>query len=262
MKINRITMFVCGIVTILSGIAIVLIDHLIPDNMDDSIIQSIMSGIFTGFIISLVVATIGYFHEKNVIMEKTDTSIKSLYINMVVLSRTVGKTLPKIHTETNLQQLHFDNISGLSKLNVECLEKVELGLFDPIFKEGKLAQVYIQLRELQQVTYNIRNRAMDLEIQAGTYTCNALTLENERLKGIPVSTVDSKNLEDLKNLINIRTAKFHEYVTGQTFVLEKIADSFYTCKNGKDKNDKRRNNKQSWKTIQANLRLQIDDIMR
>lgn len=252
MKINRITIFICSIVTFLSGIAIVLIQYLIPDNIDDSIIQSIVSGIFTGFIVSLVVAIIGYFHEKNVIVEKTDVSIRNLYINMVVLSRTVGNTLPQIHTASSLEQLPFNNISGLSKLNVEYLGKAELGLFDPIFRKGKLAQVYIQLSEFQQITYNIKNIAMNLELQALTYNNSALKLESARLNGMPVSTADSQNLDELKNLINIRTAKFHEYITGQTFVLEKIAESFYNCKNSK----------QSWKTIQANLTLQIDDIMR
>lgn len=49
--------------------------------------------IFTGFIVSLVIATIGYFHERAVLLEKIEFNIITLYINMTVLKKTIGKVL-------------------------------------------------------------------------------------------------------------------------------------------------------------------------
>lgn len=62
MKINKITMIACAAIIILSGAAVLLCDN--------TLIQNLSSGIFTGFIASLVISTIGYFHERNIILEK------------------------------------------------------------------------------------------------------------------------------------------------------------------------------------------------
>ena len=87
MKINKITLLVCSILTVVSGLTMVVIESTVPDNIDTSLCQSVVSGIFTGFIVSLVISVIGYFHERNIILEQTDSNIKSLYINMMVLSK-------------------------------------------------------------------------------------------------------------------------------------------------------------------------------
>lgn len=132
MKINKITLLVCSILTVVSGLTMVVIESTVPDNIDASLCQSVVSGIFTGFIVSLVISVIGYFHERNIVLEKTDSN------------------------------------------------------------------------------------------------------------------------NELRNLINIRTAKLHEYVTGQTLELENIAKSFYSYKNRKC----------PWEMIKANLMLQVEDIVK
>ena len=55
-----------------------------------------------------------------------------------------------------------------------------------------------------------------------------------------------------KNTINVRTAKFHEYTTGQLYELEKIAKVFYSSKS----------RKQSWEDIKPVLMQQVEEIMR
>ena len=56
----------------------------------------------------------------------------------------------------------------------------------------------------------------------------------------------------INNTINVRTAKFHEYTTGQLYELEKIAKVFYSSKS----------RKQSWEDIKPVLMQQVEDIMR
>lgn len=56
MKINKITLFICTVLTIISGLAIILVDSIVPDSVDTSLYQSVASGIFTGFIVSLVIS--------------------------------------------------------------------------------------------------------------------------------------------------------------------------------------------------------------
>ena len=252
MKINKITLFICTVLTIISGLAIILVDSIVPDSVDTSLYQSVASGIFTGFIVSLVISVIGYFHERNIILEKTDSNIKSLYINMMVLSKIIGSILPQIHKSASMEPLPFKNISGLSELSVSFAEKMDLGLFSPIWQRGKLARIYAELIEFQQELYNIKNISVNLQAQTIDFTIKTLELQNAQLRGVQPSPTEFESIDELKNLINIRTAKFHEYVTGQALELEKIAKFFY---NYKDR-------KHPWERIKANLMLQAEDIVK
>lgn len=244
MKINRITILVCLAVILFSGVAIIRV----PDTM----IQGILSGIFTGFIVSLVTSIIGYFHEREKILEKTDNNIRSLYINMNVICRTIGNTLPQIHKTTNLDSLPFKLICDLSELDIEFIEKMDLGLFNPILKKGNLAKIYLALMDFKLTLYNIRSIAGDTNSNVIDYTIKFLQLENTRLRGLQLSQKDIDDVDALKNAINIRTAKFHEYVTAQTMELEKIAETFYS----------RRGSKQSWAQMKVTLTAQVEDLMK
>lgn len=100
--------------------------------------------------------------------------------------------------------------------------------------------------------YNIRSIAGDTNSNVIDYTIKFLQLENTRLRGLQLSQKEIEDVDALKNAINIRTAKFHEYVTAQTMELEKIAEAFYS----------RRESKQSWAQIKVTLTAQVEDLMK
>lgn len=252
MKVNKNTSIACISAIIISGIALVLITLYVPYFSGYDMLQSMILGAFSSFIVSAVIAMVGYFHEQNVIVEKTDNNIKSLYINMNVLSQIIGNTLQQIHTAQDLSVLPFGNIANLSALNVEFLNSMELGLFSPLYKSGKLAQVYNALIEFQQVAYNIKNISWNLQAQTLDHSNRVLKMQNNQSFGIPVDPMEIQYLDMLKNTINIRTAKLHEYITGQTLELETLIKKFYAC------NPKRKN----WDDIKKHLQTQIEDIVR
>lgn len=252
MKINKNTAITCMILIILSGIIVIFLGQSIRQTSWCETIQSIMLGIFSSFIVSFVISLVGYFHERRIIIEKTENNVKSLYINMCVLSQIIGNTLQQIHTSSDLERLPFSHISGLSTLNVDYLNNMDLGLFQPVCKRGKFTKVYIDLLEFQQIAYNIKNISMNLQTQVLEHSNQCLKMRNDELLGIPVMPLNLQNLDALKNLINIKTAKLHEYVTGKTFELEKIIKMFYKIK-GK---------KQSWEDIKPILLMQIEEIVK
>ena len=100
--------------------------------------------------------------------------------------------------------------------------------------------------------YNIKRIAGDTNSNVIDYTIKSLQLENTQLRGLQVSQQDIENVDALKNAINIRTAKFHEYVTAQTMELEKIAEAFYS----------RRGSRQSWAQIKVTLTAQVEDLIK
>lgn len=252
MKINKMTAIVCGTLAALSGIGTVLIGLYAPQTAEFTTVQGIMSSIFTGFIVSLVVSTVGYFHERSVIIERTDSNIQVLYVNMCVISQEIGKFLPQIPFTMRLESLPFKHISESSSLSIDFFKDMNLSLFIPFFKQGKLGRVYKELQDFQQTIYNIRNIATSLYGQSMEYDIQLLSIQNNQMRGVPIDPNDNIRLETLKNAINVRTAKFHEYTTGQLYELEKIAKVFYTSKGGK----------QSWEDIKPVLLLQVTEIMR
>ena len=171
---------------------------------------------------------------------------------MMVLSKIIGSALPQIHKAASMEPLPFKNISGLSELNVSFTEKMDLGLFSPLWKWGRLAHIYTELIEFQQVLYNIKNISVNLQAQTMEFTIKTLEIQNAQLQGVQLSPTVLENVNELRNLINIRTAKLHEYVTGQTLGLENIAKSFYSYKNRKC----------PWEMIKANLMVQVEDIVK
>ena len=90
MKVNKITSLVCFSFIFVSGMMMVFL-------YDNTVIFSVLSGLFTGFIASFVISIIGYFHEKAKIIESIGINIKSLFVNMTAMSKILGNTLPSIH---------------------------------------------------------------------------------------------------------------------------------------------------------------------
>ena len=199
-----------------------------------------------------MISFVGYFHERSIIIEATKNNVKSLYINLCVLSKITGDTLQQIHTAVDLSILPFSNISGLSALNVDFLNGMNLGLFHPFYKYGKLAKVYTDLVEYQQITYNIKNISMNLQAQALEYSNQYLKMRNDEMYGMQTNPMVIQNLDALKNVINIKTAKFHEYTTGKSIELEKIIKVFYEYIG----------DKQSWEEIKSSLLMQIEEIVK
>lgn len=243
---------VCGTLTLLTGVGTVLMALFAPQTTGYAAIQGIMSSVFSGFIVSLVVPTIGYFHERTVIIERTNSNLRSLYINMYVISQEIGKILPQIPFAIRMESLSFKQVYELSALNIDFSKDMSLNLFVPFFKRGKFARIYRELQDFQQIVYNIRNISTSLYGQTQEYDIQSLTIQNNLMRGIAVDPTSNIALETLKNTINVRTAKFHEYTTGQLYELEKIAKVFYSSKGGK----------QSWEDIKPILMQQVEEIMR
>lgn len=252
MKVNKITAIVCGILTILSGVGTALVSLFAPQTAGFDVMRGIISSVFGGFIVSLVVPTIGYWHERNIIIERTDANIQSLYINMCVISQGVGKILPQIPYTMRMESLSFKQVYELATLNIDFSKDMSLNLFIPFFKRGKLARIYDELRKFQQTVYNIRNISASLYGQTQEYDIQLLSMQYNQMSGVPVDPNNSIALESLKNAINVRTAKFHEYATSQVYELEKIAKVFYMSKGGR----------QPWEKIKPALMQQAEEIMR
>ena len=93
---------------------------------------------------------------------------------------------------------------------------------------------------------------MNLQAQALEYSNQYLKMRNDEMYGMQTNPMVIQNLDALKNVINIKTAKFHEYTTGKSIELEKIIKVFYEYIG----------DKQSWEEIKSSLLMQIEEIVK
>lgn len=245
MKVNKTTIYVCLFVSIMSGMLMLVFK-------ENNIIQSTSSGIFTGFIASLVISVIGYFNERAKLVEGINTNIKSLFLNITVMSKILGTVSPQIHNSCIIPDLPFKNLCSLSQLNLEFMEKMNLGLYSPFFPGSKKGSVCKRLQEFQQATYNIKNCSMNLENAVLNYNIQYNNIQIKSAQGIAITREETKNLEGLKNSVNIFAAKLHEYTTGQAMELGKIAKDFYGYKK----------KRLYWNDLEAALILQAESIVK
>lgn len=245
MKVNKTTIYACLFVSIVSGVLMLVFK-------DNGTIQSISSGIFTGFIASLVISVIGYFNERTKLIEGININIRNLFLNITVMSKILGTVSPQIHNSSIIPDLPFRNLCGLSQLNLEFIEKMNLGLYSPIVPGSRNASVCKRLQEFQQATYNIKTCSMNLENSVLKYSIQYYNIQIKSAQGIAITLEEAKNLDDLKNAVNIFTAKLHEYTTGQAMELGKIAKDFYGYKK----------KRLYWDDLEAALILQAESIVK
>lgn len=245
MKINKITFFICFPITVLNFISLIIFK-------DNSLLQGIFSGIFTGFIASDVVALIGYFYERSKICASTDRNIKELYLNMTIMSKTLGKILPEIHDNKQISESPFRNLLSLSKLNYGLFCNMNVDLFAPFYNRSRRAISYERLKDISLSLSNIKYCSIILDKNVLEYENKFLIIQNNQMIGIQAQPEQLEELDKMKNLINVSTSKLHEYITGQALELSKIAQGFYKCKSVK----------MPWNDIEAQLVAQAENIMR
>lgn len=244
MKINKITMIVCSIITLLSGIAVLFFENVL--------IQNITAGLFTGFIASVVISVIEYFNERFKLLEGINTNIRRLFLNITVMSKILGNVSPKIYSSSIISDLPFKTLCSLSQLNLEFIEKMNLGLYSPIFSGSKKASICQRLQEFQQTTYNIKAYCMELENSVLKYTLQYNNIQIKSAQGIAITQEETKDLDDLKNAVNVLAARLHEYIAGQVIQLGKIGKDFYGYKK----------KRLYWNDLEAALILQAESIVK
>lgn len=205
--------------------------------------SSILSNIFTGFIVSTVVALIGYFHEKQKIINNIYDNIDSLYINLVAIKDITGKIVPQVATANDLTKLEYCIIESLTSLNIEFMKKMELKFYNGFFSNSKLSKVIKEFINYKNELYNLKQLAFELYSSTLKYE---LQVKNIKLQEIEAST--DEILGQYKNTINIKTAKLHEYEASLIIQLDKLAEEFYKCNKPK----------LNWNELKADLQQQAD----
>lgn len=239
MKVNKWTIIICIIMIIFLGDLV----YIIPDT--NTKMSNLTTGVFTGLLVSLVIAIINYLHYKYLIYNSVMTQILDIFTNTYIIYRMTGMILEKVQNLNKLEDLNYKSILGMADLNIGFAASMNTKLFAPILGLGKKYQAIIEMREFENDLSNLKFCIG--KIQSYSLEHDLLQMEMTQRETTPEGIA---LLQGKRNLVLVQTAKLHEYEASLLQKIDKIAIPFY----GKGEN--------SWANRKNVLFAQAERIMR
>ena len=220
MKVNKYIM-ICSILT---GVICIFLLIVFKQNI---LLRDIAVSLLTGSIISALTSIIYYLNERQKILCAIKNAIPSIYVNLKYMHDMMSNILPQVIYVQYLDSLNYRRLLELSGLNMDFTQNCQLGLFSAFLKKGKIAGAVDAFQKYTDSLYNLKNCLGKLEC----IVLDADILQNQlyikQINNQMILPEEHKLLCDKRNLVNIRTAKVHEYEASLIKELDTIADSFF-----------------------------------
>ena len=189
--------------------------------------QNILVSLMTGTIISFLTAEINYLSERQKILCKIKEAIPSIYMNLMQIHKLTGDILPQIIYVQQLDGLNYRRLLSLADLNMNFVQQCHLNSFSCFFENGKWPCAFKNFVKYTDCLYNLKACLGELEcvVLDADILQNQLFLKQSNNQVILPE--ESKLLQDKRNLVNIKTAKVHEYEASLLQQLDNVADQFF-----------------------------------
>lgn len=189
--------------------------------------QNIFVSLMTGAIISFMTVEINYLSERQKILCEIKEAIPSIYLNLKQIHKLTGDILPQIIYVQQLDGLNYRRLISLADLNMNFAQQCHLNFFSCFFEKGKLSCAVKNFAKYTDCLYNLKACLGELEC----VVLDADILQNQlflkQYNNQVILPEESKLLQDKRNLVNIKTAKVHEYEASLLQQLDSVADQFF-----------------------------------
>lgn len=193
----------------------------------DTLLENMAISLLTGAIISVLTSTIYYLNERQKILCEIKGAIPGIYINLKYMYDMMSNILPQIIYVQYLDNLNYRRLLKLASLNMDFVQHCQLDLFSAFLKNGKTAHAVDTFLKYTDNLYNLKNCLGKLEC----IVLDADILQNQlyikQINNQMILPEEHKLLCDKRNLVNVRTAKIHEYEASLMKELDAIADNFF-----------------------------------
>lgn len=189
--------------------------------------QNIFISLMTGAIISFMTVEINYLSERQKILCEIKAAIPSIYINLKQIHKLTGDILPQIIYVQQLDGLNYRRLLSLADLNMNFVQQCHLNSFSCFFEKGKLSCAVKDFAKYTDCLYNLKTCLGELEcvvLDADILQSQLFLKQSNNQLILPE---ESKLLQDKRNLVNIKTAKVHEYEASLLQQLDSVADQFF-----------------------------------
>lgn len=225
MKVNK-WIIICSVLTGMLCIFLLIVSK------DDILIENVAISLLTGTIISVLTSIIYYLNERQRILYKIKEAIPNIYINLKYMHDMMSNILPQVIYVQYLDSLNYRRLLELASLNMDFVQQCQVGLFAAFSKNGKTVRAVDKFQKYIDDLYNLKNCLGKLEC----IVLDADILQNQlyikQINNQIILPEEQKLLCDKRNLVNVRTAKIHEYEASLMKELDDIAaDFFHKSKN-------------------------------
>lgn len=221
MSINK-WISICSIIVLgVSSLCVILCDN-------NTVIQNVFVSLMTGAIISFMTAEINYLSARQKISNKIKEAIPAIYLNLRQIHKLTGDILPNIIYVQQLDDLNYRRLLSMADLNMNFVQQCNISFFSCFFKRGKLSCAVQSFAKYTDCLYNLKSCLGDLEcaVLDADIIRNQLYLKQANKQTILPE--ENRLLQDKRNLVNIMTAKIHEYEASLLQQLDGVADQFFT----------------------------------
>lgn len=220
MKVNK-WIIICSV---LIGMLCIF---LLSVSKDDTLIENVAISLLTGTIFSVLTSIIYYLNERQRILYKIKEAIPNIYINLKYMHDMMSNILPQVIYVQYLDSLNYRRLLELASLNMDFVQQCQVGLFAAFSKNGKTVRAVDKFQKYIDDLYNLKNCLGKLEC----IVLDADILQNQlyikQINNQIILSEEQKLLCDKRNLVNIRTAKIHEYEASLLKELDDIAADFF-----------------------------------
>ncbi len=217
MEVNRKAIMTCAVLIFFIVICIIVISETI-------VTSDILLGIFTGLTVSIVTSLVYYFHEKATIINKIKVQIFDVYLDLSVIEQMTKSILSQVYYTPMLDTLNYRMIISISDITIHAIDKSSLKLYSPFLKYGKWYELVKKTDVFEDKLYTLKTCLNDIQKSV----LNADLLQSEKY-AFPFAFTQEKEIRlcDIRNTVNIQTAKVHEYENSLLCELDNLGIEIY-----------------------------------
>jgi hypothetical protein len=194
---------------------------------ENTLKSNIAVSLLTGAIISAMTAIIYYLNEWQKIMHDIREAIPDIYINLKLIHNLTGEILPQITYVQQLDGLNYRRLLSLASLNMDFVQRCQASAFSCFRKNGKYAHAIDEFLKYSNSLYNLKDCLGKLECVVLDADILQNQLNIKQINNQMISVEENKLLHDKRNLVNIKTAKIHEYEASLLIQLDEIANYYF-----------------------------------
>lgn len=237
---NRRIINICALGCLVSFI-VMSIMYVFSENKTQ-VAENIVSGIFTGFLVSMITTYASYMHYKSLNYRSIYNRLSDVYMNTEIVSTFLGGIFNFISDGTMIANINIINkklklIDELAKMAADNANQISVFPNKPTCKKSSvnyiLRDILLYKRKNMQLKYVVADLvALCLNVEILVVEINTKSIKNQD------SALDLQMLQKLNLSALVKLSKVHEFSKSLSIEADKLLNDFSKCTKTNWKNDK------------------------
>ena len=241
MRVNKWLLYSCIIIVLIGMMVVAFV-------AENTVALNIGVGLISGAIVSGVTASLYYVYEWQAVIQEVKGVLPALYTNLHIIKQRTGMLVPQVANTVDFTTLGFKDIRSLSLLCADTATLRKLDGFCGIIKAGQTEKALLRYKEFTNDLSNLKYNLYEVEALALDAEKSRLEMLAKMQGGQIVTDYEHQQFLNKRNLVNVRTAKLHEYEASLLNKLDELGELFYKAGNA------------SWAQVKEALSKDIEHI--